>query len=157
MEKTGLYIHIPFCRAKCDYCSFYSVPLSEELRGSGLMKAYAAALIREIESRRSAAPGSVDTVFFGGGSPSYLDEEDIASVFDAIRRNYTVDNGAEITMEINPCDCTEKKLSFLAECGVNRFSLGVQTLNEDLYSVLGRKGGFCSRDILDKFFSVPGV
>jgi oxygen-independent coproporphyrinogen-3 oxidase len=153
--NNGLYVHIPFCRAKCDYCSFYSVPLGEDLRNSGLMKSYVAALINEIESRSDGVP--VDTIFIGGGSPSYLEPDDIRMIFTSLRKSYPILPDAEITVEINPSDLNDEMISALISCGVNRFSLGVQTVNRELYGAIGRKGGFCDKALLDRYFAIPGV
>lgn len=156
MTKTGIYIHIPFCRAKCDYCGFYSLPEDGTLR-NGLVPRYVAALVGEIERRNGPAGDGVDTVFFGGGSPSYLEPDQLAPVFDALRRSFTIDADAEITVEINPSDLGRGIIPFLADSGVNRFSMGVQTLNPELYARIGRKGGFCTAELLDRYFSIPGV
>lgn len=157
MIKNGIYIHIPFCRAKCDYCAFYSVPLAGELEKKGLMAAYSSALIREIESRAPSVRGASDTVFFGGGSPGYLEPAELESVFGALRRSFSIDSDAEITIELNPSDLGGDVPGLLPSLGVNRCTLGVQTLDRTLYEAIGRKGGFCDRALLDSYFSLPGV
>ena len=156
MAKPGIYFHIPFCRSKCDYCGFYSVP-AEGGDGKALVRRYIPVLLDEIERRKGEVSGSVDTVFFGGGSPSFLDPADLTPVFDALRSSFVIDADAEITVEINPSDLRRDIIPFLSDSGVNRFSMGVQTLDRELYARIGRKGGFCTPELLDRYFSIPGV
>lgn len=121
----GLYIHIPFCLSKCPYCDFYSVK-SDEL----LARDYKEAVIRNLSQYKE----QFDTVYFGGGTPILLWKE-ICEILE----NVSAANGAEITIEANPC-CTEReKLSALKAAGVNRISFGVQSLNESELKALGRR------------------
>ena len=97
MRSLGIYVHIPYCAKKCAYCDFYSVPSCETSR------AYCRALVKQIESYGKKATGYiVDTIYIGGGTPSYIDAEDIFDVIGAIRRTFNVDKNAEISMEANP-------------------------------------------------------
>lgn len=125
MNNIGLYIHVPFCVAKCPYCDFYSVGFD-----SKLAKEYTEAVIRNINhyGRR------YDTVYFGGGTPILM-----ADGIAKILRNADIAEGAEITVEANPCVTDEKALTTLLESGVNRISFGVQSLNEDELFFLGRR------------------
>ncbi len=122
---SGLYVHIPFCRRKCLYCDFYSVALAE-----GLAERYAAAVIRNLRGYG----GSFDTVYFGGGTPILLAERigDILCCAD-------IAEGAEITVECNPCEMTEQALTSLREAGVNRISVGVQSFCDNELAALGRR------------------
>ena len=99
MEQTlGLYLHIPFCKSKCTYCDFYSLPHSEEK-----MDAYTAALIRHLEEvAPRCARQTVDTVYFGGGTPSYLGEKRLTQLLKTVKKRYHVAPDAEITLEANP-------------------------------------------------------
>ena len=99
MEQTlGLYLHIPFCKSKCAYCDFYSLPHSEEK-----MDAYAAALLRHLEEVAPRCTAhTVDTVYFGGGTPSYLGEKRLTHLLKAVKKRFHVASDAEITLEANP-------------------------------------------------------
>ena len=131
----GLYIHIPFCRQKCAYCDFYSLPSREDK-----MDAYTDALIRHI---REVAPRTeshrVDTVYFGGGTPSYLGAERLRSILRAVMKGCPVTRDAEITLEANPDSaCDIKALRTLHRAGFNRLSLGVQSADDGLLRAIGR-------------------
>ena len=124
-KPAGLYIHIPFCLSKCPYCDFYSVPYSRSLA-----EEYAAAVIRNIRHYG----GRYDTVYFGGGTPILLYER-IGDILDAA----DISSGAEITVEANPCMAGGKVLEALRKAGVDRLSLGVQSMNERELAFLGRR------------------
>ena len=128
-DRLGLYLSIPFCRSKCTYCNFASgvYPASEHAR-------YIGRLIQDMENAPAWAgqmgvdlPRSVDTVYFGGGTPSLLEPELIARLFAAIRSQWTLDPDAEITVECAPGQLSDPALAALARAGVNRVSLGVQS------------------------------
>ena len=138
-EKTirplGLYLHIPFCKAKCAYCDFYSLPRSEEK-----MDAYVAALTAHLtETAPMAAGHTVDTVYFGGGTPSYLGAERITQLLQTVKKHYRVAKEAEITLEANPDSLFDwKALRALRRLGLNRISLGVQSSDDAVLRSLGR-------------------
>ena len=138
-EKTsrtlGLYVHIPFCAAKCAYCDFYSLPRSEEK-----MDAYVDALCRHLEEIAPRAAGyTVDTVYFGGGTPSYLGARRLIRLLRVIRRRYRVAPDAEITLEANPDSAGDKRaLHALRRAGFNRVSLGVQSADDATLRRIGR-------------------
>lgn len=125
MNNIGLYIHVPFCVAKCPYCDFYSVGFD-----STLAEKYTEAVIRNIKHYGR----KFDSVYFGGGTPILM-----ADGIAEILKNTDIEDGAEITVEANPCVTDEKSLSTLLESGVNRISFGVQSLNEDELFFLGRR------------------
>lgn len=157
----GVYIHIPFCRQKCDYCGFYSIPvghLSLRERDS-LLKRYILKLCEEIERKAAALEGyMVDTVYFGGGTPSMLEPESTAMVMDRLRVAFPCrPAGREVTLECNPEDFSSQRMAGYTEAGVNRVVLGVQTLNGRLRRAIGRAGPLCSRAMLDAFFSARGI
>ena len=145
MDRTdtlGIYIHVPFCRSKCPYCDFYS-QLKKEKAGE-----YISSLINEIKTlgRMSdfvsdeVKQKTVDTIYFGGGTPSVLEGAQISAVLDAIRQEFTVSEMAEITVECNPSG--EKFEEFILCCkkaGVNRISLGMQSAVDSERKKLGRK------------------
>ena len=138
-EKTirplGLYLHIPFCKAKCAYCDFYSLPRSEEK-----MDAYVASLTAHLtETAPMAAGHTVDTVYFGGGTPSYLGAERITQLLQTVKKHYRVAKDAEITLEANPDSLFDwKALRALRRLGLNRISLGVQSSDDAVLRSLGR-------------------
>ena len=131
----GLYIHIPFCKAKCAYCDFYSLAHSEEK-----MDAYMAALLRHLEEvAPRAAVMQVDTVYFGGGTPSYLGAARLCRILQTVLRRYDVARDAEITLEANPDSAGDwKELRRLRRAGFNRLSLGVQSTDDALLRRIGR-------------------
>ena len=131
----GLYIHIPFCKAKCAYCDFYSLAHSEEK-----MDAYTAALLRHLEEVAPRAAGmQVDTVYFGGGTPSYLGPARLIRILQTVQRRYDVTRDAEITLEANPDSAGDwRALRRLRRAGFNRLSLGVQSTDNELLRRIGR-------------------
>ena len=131
----GLYIHIPFCKAKCAYCDFYSLAHSEEK-----MDAYTAALLRHLEEVAPRAAGmQVDTVYFGGGTPSYLGTARLIRILQTVQRRYDVTRDAEITLEANPDSAGDwRALRKLRRAGFNRLSLGVQSTDDELLRRIGR-------------------
>lgn len=135
VQPLGLYIHIPFCRAKCIYCDFYSLPRSEES-----MDAYVAALCRDLVRRADAAKGcSVDTVYFGGGTPSYLGADRLCKILETVFACYHVEKTAEITTEANPDSAREATaLRQLRSAGFNRISLGMQSADDEELRRIGR-------------------
>lgn len=140
MEKPknrhlSLYVHIPFCKNKCNYCDFLSFGGCDYSR----QKQYVGALCREIEAYKSLAKDYiVQTIFFGGGTPSFIDASFVEMIMDTIRNVFEVDAGAEITIEGNPDSLMKDKLTVYKRAGINRLSIGLQSANDDLLKVLGR-------------------
>ena len=135
IDTLALYIHIPFCETKCPYCDFNTYAGIDPL-----IPDYVAALRKEITHwGDSLEHPTVNTVFFGGGTPSYLDAEYTGSVLEAVRKAFDTAPGAEITLEANPGDLTPAKLDALLEFGVNRLSIGIQSLDDRLLQLLGRR------------------
>ena len=131
----SLYIHVPFCQTKCPYCDFNTYQGIEDLVSS-----YLTALTTELRLWGEVLEHPrVNTVFFGGGTPSYLPQGSIGRMLDAVRSAYPVAQGAEITIEANPGDLTEAACQGLLEQGVNRLSIGVQSLDNGLLQLLGRR------------------
>jgi oxygen-independent coproporphyrinogen-3 oxidase len=128
----GLYIHIPFCAAICNYCNF-----NRGLFDAALKVQYVAALLDEI--RRAAEPGTAaDTIFFGGGTPSLLEPSEIAVLVSACRQAFDLAPDAEVTMEANPETVTPERLELFRAAGVNRLSYGVQSFRDDELQRLSR-------------------
>lgn len=137
MKKLGLYVHVPFCVKKCKYCGF----LSFEGCGDDEMGRYMSALFSEARfwGERSRALGyTVDTVFIGGGTPSILPAAYTAKLMDTLRESFAVEPGAEITSEANPGTLDAEKLKLYREAGINRLSIGVQSMSDEALRLLGR-------------------
>lgn len=163
----GIYVHIPFCCSKCEYCDFYSVSGQDQK----LMDRFLRAVCTHIKETGPLTPGyQVDTVYFGGGTPSYFGAEALAAILTAIRQSFNVSPRAQITFEANPESVTPRLLRRLRGEGFDRVSLGIQTDDDDLLRRLGRphtyaqaveavkkirKAGY--RDLsVDLIFGLPG-
>jgi oxygen-independent coproporphyrinogen-3 oxidase len=131
----SLYVHVPFCATKCPYCDFNTYARIESL-----VPEYVAALSSELRAWGALlGRPRVATVFYGGGTPSYLPAGALSSIAGAVRDSFAVVTGAEVTAEANPDDCTPERLSAIRAAGVNRLSIGVQSLDDRLLAVLGRR------------------
>lgn len=134
MHSIGVYIHIPFCVQKCVYCDFLSGPATRQRQ-----QEYVDALLREIAwESKHYAEYVIKTIFFGGGTPSILEAEEIAKILDCLRKHYRIDAKAEITLEMNPGTVDRKKLLKLKDSGINRLSIGLQSANNAELQMLGR-------------------
>lgn len=134
MKNLGIYIHIPFCKKKCDYCDFISFSGVEEKAEN-----YTKALIQDIKnSSMTAKDFEVDTIYFGGGTPSYIESNFVVEILNTIRENYNVLENAEITLEINPGTVNKDKLLAYKEAGINRLSIGLQSTHDRLLNLVGR-------------------
>jgi oxygen-independent coproporphyrinogen-3 oxidase len=131
---SGVYLHIPFCRSRCSYCDF----ATEVYRNDEAVERYVRALIVEIRNSAAAPARSVDTIYFGGGTPSLLAPEQLRRIIDAVRARFAVAPAAEITMEMNPATVTPEKLTAFRAIGINRASFGVQTFNDRDLKLLAR-------------------
>ena len=134
-KPLGLYVHIPFCRSKCLYCDFYSLP-----RAEGEMKRYTKALCAHLTEAAQYAGGyEVDTIYFGGGTPSLLPEKYLQNLLGTILQRFSVAKDAEITLEANPESAQDwRSLRALRRAGFNRISLGVQAADDGLLRAVGR-------------------
>jgi putative oxygen-independent coproporphyrinogen III oxidase len=132
----GIYVHWPFCRAKCPYCDFNS-----HVRHGGIDEArFLSAYLTELAYFASLAPGrSVASVFFGGGTPSLMRPASVAAIVEAIARHWHIDGDAEITLEANPTSVEADRFAGYRAAGVNRLSLGVQSLDDASLKALGRQ------------------
>ncbi|MGN6299189.1 MAG: radical SAM family heme chaperone HemW [Ginsengibacter sp.] len=176
---AGIYIHIPFCRQACFYCNFH-------FSTSGAnRKEMCECLVKEIILRRdslkqnksgdlailSSADEKIETIYFGGGTPSLLAESKVGEILDAIQKNYNVDDNAEITLEANPDDINEEKLSAWKKSGINRLSIGIQSfVDRDLVwmnrahnaaqalkSIMLTKAAGFDNFSIDLIFGTPGL
>lgn len=133
MNTLGIYVHIPFCRAKCSYCAFVSQPCDDTLQHQ-----YVAALCREITAAGGDFSVPADTVFFGGGTPTVLAATELATIMRTIRHSFCLTEDAEISIEANPGTVTSGSLKQLRQAGFNRLSLGVQSFDDQVLSAIGR-------------------
>lgn len=131
---AGIYIHVPFCKQKCTYCDFASFP-----KEIGKAEAYFACLIKEIDSRAEELKNmTFNTVYFGGGTPSFVQAEFIGAILNHAKKRFNISPNAEITIEINPGTLTEEKVAIYKKAGINRFSVGLQTANDNALKKLNR-------------------
>lgn len=133
-EKVGIYIHIPFCEKKCDYCNFVSFKCSEKQK-----EEYVFLLLKEIEMQKPKLKDYIiDSIFIGGGTPSCLRNNAIKNILNYITNDFEIDPCCEITVEANPNSLTEEKLTEYKLAGVNRLSIGLQAYNDKLLKLIGR-------------------
>ena len=163
----GIYVHVPFCRSKCQYCDFYSMACKDDKS----IETYIRSICAHIRETGPLTPGyKVDTIYFGGGTPSFLGADALATILTTIRRSFDVDANAEITLEANPDSVSDQLLRRVRAEGFNRISLGVQTDDDELLKKLGRphdyaqvvgavqrirKAGFKNLS-LDLMYGLPG-
>jgi len=131
-QTMGIYIHIPFCVKKCEYCDFLSMAGSEVL-----IEKYVKALKKEMEDYRGIKY-MVSTIFWGGGTPSIIEERHIVAIMEVLKKNFIVSDKAEITLEVNPGTLTRNKIEAYIRAGVNRLSMGLQSANNEELALLGR-------------------
>lgn len=162
---AGLYIHIPFCKQKCYYCDFH---FSVSLRNKSEL---VAALKKEITLRKDELNETVETIYFGGGTPSLLSSLELSKIFDSVRTNYTIASDAEITLEANPDDLSKPFLADLKKLGFNRLSIGVQsffdadlqfmnrahTATEALSGIKEAQNIGISNISIDLIYGIPGL
>ena len=135
-KQLGIYVHIPFCKSKCEYCDFYSLGGSRDRRTTDQ---YLQALADHIrETGRLAPDYTVDTVYFGGGTPSFFGAENLEKILDELQKRFHFGADPEITLEANPDSVTPQGLKRLVRAGFNRISIGVQSDQDDMLKRLGR-------------------
>ncbi len=134
MKEIGLYVHIPFCLKKCNYCDFTSIKYNEEI-----VKSYIQGLLKEIEMYRDKlSEYRIKTIFLGGGTPSILKEKYFEKITKSIYENFNTNNVIEFTIESNPGTLSKDKLNTYLELGVNRLSIGLQSFDNNLLQYIGR-------------------
>ncbi len=131
-KPAGLYVHIPFCKTKCPYCDFYSII------DTSAIERFLTALKREIGMYKKSF-SQFDTIYFGGGTPSLIDKRTLGEIFTDLRAQFTFSPDTEITIEMNPDDVTTEKLENYKKLGINRISLGVQSLDDKELAFLKRR------------------
>lgn len=127
-----MYIHIPFCKQACHYCDFH---FSTSMKKKGEL---VDALCFELQLRKDEIEGEIETIYFGGGTPSLLDKFELGQIFETIYANYKVSNKPEITLEANPDDLSEEKIKMLADSPINRLSIGIQSFFEEDLKLMNR-------------------
>ena len=133
-NEIGIYIHIPFCMKKCFYCDFVSYANKEDM-----IEKYIKALEKEIKIKAEENKLlKINTIYIGGGTPSFIDSKHIVYIINAIKESFNVKENAEITIEVNPRTVTKNKLEDYIKCGINRISIGLQTTNNELLKQIGR-------------------
>ncbi len=155
--RTGVYIHVPFCHEKCDYCSFYSIPVKGRDDFLSLAGAFTARISEEIKEMLGKGSFSVDTIYFGGGTPVLLPPEMLGEIFAAIDENALREENCEISIETNPGVTDASRLRELVDLGFTRVTMGLQTLDSRAHRVIGRQGSVCTPETLDDYFSVKGI
>jgi len=163
---AGIYFHIPFCKKKCNYCDFYSKRDSREIVD---VVGYE---VKELVLKKDYLDKDlIETIYFGGGTPSLLEEHDISRLLESVRQYFNVSSGCEITFESNPDDLSEVYLNILFNCGINRLSIGIQSFNDEVLKFLGRRHDSkklnsiidCAKKIgfsnisVDVIFGIPGM
>lgn len=135
MKKLGIYIHIPFCVRKCSYCDFYSVALNDNSEYE-----FIESVLNEIKGYKDKLRKGyiVDSIFFGGGTPTIIKPENLKKIIDALGTIVEIDKCCETTMEANPNTLTEEKLKQYKSMGINRLSIGIQSLNDEILKNIGR-------------------
>lgn len=133
-NMLGVYVHIPFCESKCAYCAFSSFVTNEEEKEKYIDK-----LVADVCNFSEQEKVEIDTIYIGGGTPSVLSVRLIQKLFDALKEKFNLKPNYEFTVEANPCSLTEEKLRCYKENGVNRLSLGVQSLDDDKLRFIGRR------------------
>lgn len=135
MKELGIYIHIPFCKQKCKYCDFISYSNKEEK-----IKEYIKALQKEIQIKLKKYQKEylVDTIYLGGGTPSYIEPEKIEDIIKTVKNIIQMKENVEITIEVNPGTVTKRKLEIYKNVGINRLSIGLQTTNHERLKQIGR-------------------
>ncbi|GAB6152619.1 radical SAM family heme chaperone HemW [Desulfosporosinus burensis] len=132
----SLYVHVPFCVQKCDYCAFYSQALVDNPKE--LVSVYLESLEVESSTRQKDAPQGVSSLFIGGGTPTALKDNELEQLMGMIHQFFSINSGAEKTVEGNPGTLSDEKLAILRRYGINRFSLGVQSFDDSLLRAVGR-------------------
>lgn len=137
-KQLGIYFHIPFCASRCTYCDFCSIP-----RGEKVMPLFQDAICKHVEeSAEQLTPFVIDTVYFGGGTPSYYGAQNICDIFNVLKTSGNVLKSSEVTVECNPESVRKRELALLRKEGVNRLSIGMKSANSDLLKIIGRRHSF---------------
>lgn len=131
---SGIYIHVPYCKTKCHYCDFYSI------EGKVGMDSFHHVILQELNHRKNYLPHEiVETIYFGGGTPSLIGSSQIEAIINGIAQHFTISPQAEVTLEANPDDLNKETLLHWKQAGINRLSIGVQSFQDSDLKALGRR------------------
>jgi oxygen-independent coproporphyrinogen-3 oxidase len=130
---AGIYIHIPFCKTKCSYCDFYSIT---DLTSRSI---FVNSLIQEFKLREKEIDEPIKTIYFGGGTPSVLSDQELHQIFESLKSSFSISKDCEITIETNPDDISREKVLHWKANGINRVSIGIQSLDDTLLRFLNRR------------------
>ena len=145
-KKVGIYVHIPFCKVKCAYCNFYSLP--DSARDGRLIDSYESAVVKHIWEYSAQLDGYlIDTVYFGGGTPSHIGATRLIEILNALKKSGHVLLDSEITIEVNPGNITREELVRLRRAGFNRLSIGVQCADNIILNNIGRTHTFEAAEV----------
>ena len=148
-----IYVHVPFCASRCIYCDFYSTLMNEDTKAL-----YVENVCKELTDRKTYLPNTqIRTIYFGGGTPSQLHIAQIAQILQCIKTHYEVNDDAEITLEANPDDVTLDFATQLAQLGVNRVSLGVQSFDDKILKMLNRRHSAQQAQMVVKQLNAAGI
>ena len=136
MKEIGIYIHIPYCKSKCNYCDFISFADKEDT-----IKKYIETVLKEIDECNFSG-FNIGTIYIGGGTPSFIDSKYIIKLVNKIKEKFIVSQNAEITIEINPGTITKEKLLDYKKAGINRISIGLQSTDNEILKKIGRIHNF---------------
>ncbi len=129
---AGIYIHIPFCKKACTYCDFH---FSTQLSNKGSM---VASIADEINKRSSLITERIETIYFGGGTPSLLSPKEFDRILNSLHKNFNISSNPELTLELNPDDMNEEKIKSFQASGLNRLSIGIQSFDDDVLKFMNR-------------------
>lgn len=132
--NAGIYIHIPFCKSRCSYCDF----ATDVYRNNEAVERYVSALCSEIQNSKFKVQNSIETIYFGGGTPSLLAANQLEKILNSLYKKFTIEPEIEFTLEMNPATVSLEKLKDFRSLGVNRASFGVQTFNDRALKLLAR-------------------
>ncbi len=132
--KAGIYLHIPFCKSRCSYCDF----ATDVYRSNEAVERYVSALCLEVQSSKFKVQSSIETIYFGGGTPSLLSANQLEKILNALHKKFAIDEKIELTLEMNPATVSLEKLQEYKTLGVNRASFGVQTFDDKALKLLAR-------------------
>ncbi len=157
--KPGIYIHIPFCyKEKCDYCDFYSVPVDNHNNWNMHIDNYIKTLCSEIIYYSTEfLDYEIDSIYIGGGTPSLLESHYYVTILETIKKYYAIVPEIEITLECNPDNYSVQYIKELRSAGINRFVLGVQTLDKKAHHYIGRKPKLADKEMIEEFCSIPDI
>jgi oxygen-independent coproporphyrinogen-3 oxidase len=146
---SGIYVHIPFCKKRCSYCDFHFSTTFSNYRNDLIV-----AIADEINLRKNELKGPIETIYFGGGTPSLLTESELTSIFNSIYQSFKISKGVEITLEVNPEDVTNENTFIWKKVGINRISIGLQSFKETDLKWMNRahdlNQGFLAIELLKK-------